>query len=217
MFKKKKNPEKTHTPSPEEANSEIPAKRKKHVPLLKRVGLLLLVSGIFGGGGFFGWTCWQDRKPAYPGIPLSHVEVEEPLLEFCWQKMPGVHDALFELDAALGRIEGELVRLHTIETSFPAQKRQTQTEIRAYDRLKKTLLKGSKKTASSIESLYVAWKIREEAGSRRVDGEKDRIKASIRTPLKRATPALSAIPDAPPPSGLLGKLKATLPPLPWRK
>ncbi len=157
-----------------------PPKKKKRFPLKKLIILLIIIL-VLAGGGFFAFTFFfkdkQNEKAirAYPETILSHVELPDEILRFCFQKLPATYDHLSEYDKNLGLVEKEIQRIKAIGQKYPDQIKITDREKKGWEKLQKNLIKSFAAVQKTIRELYVSFQVNPDQGNLLITEKKEEL------------------------------------------
>ena len=137
-----------------------PTSKKRRNPLIILIGLIL-VAALMAGGWFIYTTYIQSD---YPKKELSHVNLDDPVLRFTWEKIPDVYFNLVSANEAMVLMEAEINRINKVGKKYPRQKKIVASERKRWEKnaakLKGQLLKFQGQT----EALYVTFRVNPEKG-----------------------------------------------------
>jgi len=141
-----------------------------------RVILLLLVTMIAIGGGFFGYTFFIAEKG--PDNEMTNIHLKEETIAFVYTSMPDMYRCLSEINNEVVIIHKELERLEKIEKEYPKQKSIVISEKKLWGKTLKDLETTIENLEKNIKTLYVAYTVNREKGAELLESQNTELLAS---------------------------------------
>lgn len=145
--------------------------------------VLLLIAGVLGAGGFFGWQLY--KKATLPRTSLVGVKVKPDLLAFTHRNLPSLYPQVIALDDTIALIKGEVDRLGGIAKQYPAQKALLGEETKKLEAIKTELGDTLSATLASAETLYVTYLMNPAQGVRAIKKERITLRREPKAALRK--------------------------------
>ncbi len=193
-----------------EDTSAAEGKKPKKKSLLKKLIFLLLILLILGGGGFFAYTKFfsgggSEDGRQYQAGTLSHVNLPEEMLKFCFANMPELYDALLIYDAEVSLFEAEIKRIEDIAAKYPDQQKIADAQKKVWEKGKTTLVKSFEKLEKPIKETFVLFQVNETLGQEKVAQSARQMAQTAQEALEKSNEQTAPLKEAmnQPPGGLI--------------
>lgn len=144
--------------------------------------VLLLVFGVLGAGGYFGWQIYNESTQ--PRTSLAGAKVKPELIAFTHQQLPALYTQIIALDDSISQVKSEIDRLAGIAKQFPAQKKLLSEETQKLEAIKIELGGTLSSSLTATETLFVTYLMNPAQGLRTIKKERRAMlsgpKASLR-------------------------------------
>lgn len=145
--------------------------------------VLLLIAGVLGAGGFFGWQLY--KKATQPRTSLVGVKIKPDLLAFTHRNLPTLYPQVIALDDTIVLIKGEVDRLAGIAKQYPAQKALLGEETKKLETIKAELGETLSTTLASAETLYVTYLMNPAQGLQAIKKERILLRRQPKAALRK--------------------------------
>jgi len=186
----------------DETKPDKPGKKS----LFKKLIVLLLISGVLGGGGFFGYTLFfsgsgtEDGR-IYEPVTLAHVSLPQEMLAFCFVRMPGLYDALVAFNGEMDLFGAEIARIDAVGTRYPDQKKIADGQKKVWNKGMQSLKKSFEKLEKPIKETFVLFQVNQALGQEKIDQTAGQMIQAAKEALEKAgeqtAPLKEAMPKAP--------------------
>lgn len=120
--------------------------------------LIIFILLVLVGGGFIVFK--QKQSANYPKVvTFDHVDLNEEVVVFLYQQIPGLYNRISQLNNELTLISGELERIESLENEYPSGKQFINDERSLWMRLQKELNTSLQSVHDASESYYVAYMV----------------------------------------------------------
>lgn len=212
LLKKKKKDEPEEPAAEEKAGDESKPAKPKKKSLIKKLIILFIILGVLGGGGFFAYTTFfsgTGDEQGYQSVPLAHVTLPDEMLAFCFNRMPGLYDALVAYNTEMNLFEAEIARIEDVAAKYPAQKKIADGEKKVWDKGMRSLKKSFEKLEKPIKETFVLFQVNQTQGQEKIDQTAEQMIQTANEALDKSreltAPLKDAMPKAPE-----GMIKGTL-------
>ena len=126
--------------------------------------LVLILLLAVGGGGYYVYK-QKLSETLPPRTAFDHINLNEDVIVFLFQKIPGLYSRIAQIDTELTLIASELERIGELENEYPSGKKYVVSERAVWIRLQNSLQTSVQFAQKTIDSYYVAYMVNSEKGA----------------------------------------------------
>lgn len=148
--------------------------------------ILIILLALLGAGGYFGYTQFYLKKNTTGTFTtdLAHISLKEEILLSTYEKLPDVYFGLVDINNELLIINKEIDRLSAMEKEYPQQIDIISAEKNIWNSVRQDISDTVDTLKKDIETLYVAYRVNQEKGQKRIDEKKNQLQEAIRKTLE---------------------------------
>lgn len=129
----------------------------------------------------------KNNEKVYVKQDMPNIILAEEVVKFSYDFIPEFYNSMIIFNSSIIMLENEIKRLASLGEQFPDQVKITEKEMKSIEKEKDKLKQTYEKLEKRVESLYVSYKVNQEAGSQQIQEQRSDIVASSKDAL---TPVL---------------------------
>ncbi len=187
-LQEKSKPEKESSQPPQDK----PVKEKKaKFPkglFKKKILIPILAILVIGGSlaGYFIFFTSDKSGPVYSETKLSHVNLPQEMLKFCFDFFPDLYQAFLGYDREMATFNAEIDRINAVGQKYPEQAKIVLREKKVWEKSQNTLIKSFLKVEKPVKEIFVLHQVNPEQGKAMIGERQEDLTKTAQDALEKA-------------------------------